>query len=575
MRTYGKVSLDGESLVVEAVPHVAIRVKRTFGGVGRLAVGALKIKATPASARDLAWFLTRFPMDLGRGVKSTLRDLVAAHKRMESAVDEVAAPTYVPAPRPLALPLRRYQRKAVDLALSTGRLLLADDVGLGKTPSGIGALSDPSCRPGVVVTLTDLPQQWKGELDKFLPGLTIKVPKRAVPEDADRVWLERSHPDVVLLNYAKLAGWAESLAPMARSVIFDEVQELRTGRSSAKGRGAYELSKRARLRMGLSATPIYNYGGEVWNVLDVLEPGCLGTWDEFVTEWCHGSSRHDRKASVNEPEAFGAMLVENGLVLRRTGSDPEVKDEVPELEKPAMIPHLIRLSGRELTALHDAKSAAAEYARVLLREGGNPLEKGEAAREIDHRMRQATGIAKAKAVAAFVRMLVENGEQVLLYGWHHAVYRLWAEHLEGIKCASYTGEDTQSDRKRAKHLFESGYARVLFMSLRAGAGLEGLQRACWNVVFGELDWSPGVHRQCIGRLWRPGQERRVVAWFLHADDGADPVMVDVLGLKQEQQSAIMDPGAPLFSAQRDDPREALRRLARACLEREGVAPEVN
>src|SRR5579884_3848269 len=43
------------------------------------------------------------------------------------------------------------------------------------------------------------------------------------------------------------------------------------------------------------------------------------------------------------------------------------------------------------------------------------------------------------------------------------------------------------------------------MSLRSGAGLDGLQEDCTVGVFGELDWSPEQHRQCIGRLDRDGQ----------------------------------------------------------------------
>jgi hypothetical protein len=69
------------------------------------------------------------------------------------------------------------------------------------------------------------------------------------------------------------------------------------------------------------------------------------------------------------------------------------------------------------------------------------------------------------------------------------------------------------------------------MSLRSGAGLDGLQKRCSTMVFGELDWSPGVHHQCIGRLDREGQEQPVTAMFLVCDDGSDPPMMEVLGLK--------------------------------------------
>jgi SNF2 family DNA or RNA helicase len=93
----------------------------------------------------------------------------------------------------------------------------------------------------------------------------------------------------------------------------------------------------------------------------------------------------------------------------------------------------------------------------------------------------------------------------------------------------------------AKEAFVRGDSPVLILSLRSGAGLNGLQESASSIVFGELDWSPGVHEQCIGRLHRHGQSRSVAAYFLIADDGADPVIAEALGLKREQVEGIRDP----------------------------------
>lgn len=51
-------------------------------------------------------------------------------------------------------------------------------------------------------------------------------------------------------------------------------------------------------------------------------------------------------------------------------------------------------------------------------------------------------------------------------------------------------------------------------------------------MFGELDWSPGVHDQCIGRLDRDGQIKQISAYYLLADSGSDPIISDVLGIKK-------------------------------------------
>jgi protein gp37 len=190
--------------------------------------------------------------------------------------------------------------------------LLADDVGLGKTASSIAGLTDPSLLPAVVVTLAHLPRQWQQEIEKFAPQLTTHIIKKGTPYKITKGSLPgvEGFPDVIIINYHKLAGWAETLAGLARSLIFDEVQELRRSESN-KYMAARTLAYKAGHRIGLSATPIYNYGGEFYNVINILAPGKLGTREEFYREWC-GYGFGD-KATIKDPKAFGAYLKESGV----------------------------------------------------------------------------------------------------------------------------------------------------------------------------------------------------------------------------------------------------------------------
>jgi hypothetical protein len=114
----------------------------------------------------------------------------------------------------------------------------------------------------------------------------------------------------------------------------------------------------------------------------------------------------------------------------------------------------------------------------------------------------------------------------------------------------FTGSESPVQKEEARQAFLSDQGSVLIMSLRAGAGIDGLQHKCRTVVFGELDWSPGVHEQCVGRIHRDGQPDPVVAYFLVSDFGADPIIVDVLGVKRAQIDGVRDPNAALVEAGR-------------------------
>ena len=118
----------------------------------------------------------------------------------------------------------------------------------------------------------------------------------------------------------------------------------------------------------------------------------------------------------------------------------------------------------------------------------------------------------------------------------------------------------------------AGDSKVMLISLRAGAGIDGLQHVCSTVVFGELDWSPGVHEQCIGRAHRDGQTEPVMAYFLISDSGSDPIVSDVLGVKREQIEGVRNPGDNLVE-RIDTGENQLRRLASEFLKSRGISTE--
>lgn len=559
MRTYGTLEFQkgiGDGWwAIRGEPHLLLRLKRIFGRVNAKAHGVITLSHSPEVCRDLEWFADRYPLTIDDASRDILTQGARVHRDAILRLEQILDPTYVPETAPLALPARSYQAREAALLLSTGGLLIADDVGLGKTAAAIAAVADPRARPAVVVTLTHLPGQWEDEFAKFAPDLRIFRPKtgkvRPLP-----TFLGRS-PDVVILNYHKLASWAEVLAAFARTIVFDEVQELRHS-GSAKYTAAEHVAGRASFRLGLSATPIYNYGGEMFNVLNLLRPGCLGNWQEFYQEWCTG---HDKKVRLKDPKAFGAWARESGVMVRHTRA--EVGRELPSVIK---VPHRIPC---DRAALDSVADSAAELARIILTQADTARgEKWQAAEQLSVLLRQATGIAKAPYVADFVRLLAESEERIVLCGWHREVYDIWLSKLADLKPILYTGSETTAQKEKAKAAFLSGDARILVLSLRSGAGLDGLQAVCSAIVFGELDWSPGVHEQCIGRLHRDGQANPVVAYFLAAEDGADPAIAETLGLKREQVEGLRNPHAELLE-QLETTGDHTRRLAELYLRQVG------
>lgn len=537
---------------ITARPDVMIRVRRLFPRASTYSGGTIKILDTPEVGRDLEWLLGRWPLDITHSDRARLTLSADTHRNTETAVHAILSGErpHLPFAEP-ARPPRDYQLVAADLALTTGHLLLADDVGLGKTMSSLLVLREPEALPALVVCLPHLQRQWQDELWKTLPGLQPHIVKTLDPYDpAERCGLKGRAPDVLILPYSKLRGWGDTLAGRVRTVIFDEMQELRHP-DTAKYQAAHTISAPCVYRVGATATPVYNYGGEIYHLMELLAPGSLGDEREFGREWCGGARGLDTKTRVSDPAALGIYLRENGLMLRRTRKD--VGRELPDVLR---VPHSIDADEH---VLDDFALDAVELAELIVSRSAAKEELWRARGEFDWKMRHATGVAKAPYVADFTRLLLEADEQVVLFGWHRDVYEIWGDRLEAFNPTLYTGSESPNQKHRSFEAFRDGTSRVLFVSLRAGAGLDGLQECSNIAVFGELDWSPGIHDQCIGRLQRDGQDEPVVAYFLVSDQGADPVMAEVLNVKRSQSEPLRDPDAPLFQPVATDDR--IRQLA--------------
>ncbi len=528
--------------VLEAPPHILMRAKRVFSKAQQGPSKALHLSDSPETARDLEWFISRYePYEVSALDLERLQGRSSVHKEKESLVQRFLANPSTTRSFDLALPPRDYQKIAGDLILSTGALLLADDLGTGKTVSALCTLSDAKTLPALVVTMTSLPPQWEEQVNRFLPQLKTHVVKVGNPYDltkavAKKYKIAPQFPDVTILNYAKLARWAHTLSESGlKSVIFDEIQELRSGfgsKTPAKYQAAAMLSESAQYRSGLSATPIFNYGGEFYAVLNILFPGQLGSFEEFTREWC--SHTYGDKPRLASPKAFGEYLRGSGMMLRRTRKD--IARELPALQK---IEHTVDANPEALNKVNDA---CMELARIIL--GEKEVKKGAkmlASEELSNKLRQATGVAKVPFVAEFVKMLAESGEKILVFAWHREVYSILLDRLKEFNPLLYTGSETVGQKERAKKAFCDGDSQILLMSLRSGAGLDGLQFKCSTVVFAELDWSPGVMDQCLARVYRDGQGNPVVAYYLTANTGSDPIVSEVLGLKLQQLDGALKP----------------------------------
>ncbi len=539
---YGTLSYNRRSKcwTIKGEPCVTEMATRLFPGSERRR-GEARFTANRRMIGDVNWLMMRYPLEIAPRDRELWKKALAQareHVLLRAQAEKLPRRS-TPPEGTFEGELREFQKEGLSFLLANPRTLLADEMGLGKTVQALACLAATKEFPALVVVPPHLLRNWQTEIARFLriEGKAARVCvltglKPYQPPEAD----------VYVIHYLLLRGWKQVLPQMGfRMVIFDEIQELRHG-GTEKYSAASLLAEGCERVIGLSGTPIYNKGSEIWNVVNILDYHCLGDWESFTRAWCDGYGNH----LVRDPALLGDHLRREGLILRRTKEEvltelPPKRRLVQEIDsddkvyRELMRPVMDKLGS--LLALHpDAKE------RAMLEE---QVGRGE---------RQATGVAKAPFVAAFVRALEDSGEKVLLFAHHHAVMDIYRKELAAYRPVFITGRESTGQKEEAVARFMEGRTNLCVISLRAASGLNLQRGSC--VVFGELDWSPAVHSQAEDRAHRMGQKDSILCYYLVAPQGSDRDMQDALGLKVSQFVALMGDQTPKLSSIQDAQKAA-------------------
>lgn len=201
---------DGMWGVGHLKPHVAMRFKDVFKGIPFGSTPPFQLRDRLDIATDLDWFMQRYPLDMDQHTRQALDERLYLHAEQQRAVTQILTQRYEPSLvtgfRPGEAP-EPYQLRAADLFKETGRLLLMDDVGLGKTVSFLASIADGWGLPAAVVVQPHLSTQWvKQYIERFTHLKAIEVTKTR-PHKLQSA-------DMYVFRYTNIAGWVDYFGQM-------------------------------------------------------------------------------------------------------------------------------------------------------------------------------------------------------------------------------------------------------------------------------------------------------------------------------------------------------------------------
>lgn len=507
-------------------------------------VGERCVPDNISAAEHLQWIMMRYPLKiLSPEIWSKKTEIISEITKKKQSLRTLTDSVNIdPQFTGTLLP---FQKKGVDFLLKTnGCALVADEMGLGKTIEALSYLvTCPDGFPCLIIAPLVTLVNWEREIERFIKtssGKPFSVTKirsgKKGPLTGQRTLSEiGGNAQIYLINYDLVSRRRDDLAKIPfKTIIADECQHLRNpgSQKTAAARELVDLQS-VRHRIGLSGTPCYNHGVEIWSICDFINPGMLGTLSEFRSEFIYS---FDPKGSIvaSKRGALYEMLSESVMIRRRKS---DVLTDLPDKTRYRQQIDIDKgyyesEMRKNLAKLHERLEAA--QARTDFK----AIAETSAYTEFKGNERIAAGVAKVPYVVEFVTAMMENEEPLVVFCHHIAVHDALKEKLAAYKPSCIIGGQTDLQRQFEIDQFQNGKTKLMIAGLRAGNVGINLTKANY-VVFAELDWSPAIHRQAEDRLHRIGQKNAVFAYYLEGKGTLDEKIVGVLTDKTLELDEIL------------------------------------
>jgi len=262
--------------------------------------------------------------------------------------------------------LKPYQVEAVAKMVERKKMLVAYEMGLGKTPMTIAALeqlkeNDDINKPILVIALSSLKYQWEKEVLKFSDATTQVIDGNKTQRETQ--WMKGTEQNsYVICNYESVVNdWNFIQAYQWGAVVCDEATAIK-GFKAQRSKYVKKLSKEVKVRFALTGTPIENgRPEELYSIMQFVDPNVLGRFDLFDQTFIVRNHFGGVQRYRNLPIFHEKM---KQVAVRKTQKDSDVAPYLPKTIhlEPILVPldkhnkELYKtISGHLIQELHEAK----------------------------------------------------------------------------------------------------------------------------------------------------------------------------------------------------------------------------
>lgn len=428
-----------------------------------------------------------------------------------------------------------YQIETVKKALKyfRGRVLLCDEVGLGKTIEAGMVIKEYLMRDMVrnvlILTPPSLVSQWKEEMQMKFGIDFVTTDEIEAMDDPEGFWKGR-----YLIASLHTAKSKKNMPLVTRQfydlLVVDEAHHLRN-RSTLSWKLVNQIQKRFILL--LSATPLQNNLIELFNLITLLKPGQFKTEKLFRHEYL---MKGNLRIPANKDKLRELL---RDVMIRNTRSAIDLK--LPRRYATTMRIEPTEVERKIYRGLNDylrRNGLSRQTVNLLLREAGSsPFALKESLlhlrsegdkKEIIELIESLEDVSKGRALIDIIQKNPEEKKVIFTHYLKSIDYITDLLRRNGVPFVTFKGTLSTRDKNAAIESFKNEVP--VLVSTESGGEGRNLQ-FCNTMINFDLPWNPMRIEQRIGRLHRIGQTRDVFIFNLSVKETIEDYIIDILDNK--------------------------------------------
>ena len=417
--------------------------------------------------------------------------------------------------------LRHYQRRGYSWLAFLRQYgfgaCLADDMGLGKTVQTLALIqrdrSEGESRPVLLVCPTSVVNNWRKEAELFTPDLPVLVHHGTDRKKKAQFVKQAKKQAVVVSSYGLLHRDISFLSKVDwAGIILDEAQNIKNA-STKQAKAARTLN--SEYRLALTGTPVENHVGDLWSIMEFLNPGLLGSQQQF-------QRLYQRPIQVyGDTEAAERLRnLTQPFVLRRLKTDKKIISDLPDKVEMKDYCTLTKEQASLYKAVVDDLSETLAIQDGMTRRGmvlaslmklkqvcNHPAQFAGDGTTIDGRS------GKLERLTDILLETREMQERTLIFTQFAEMGMMLQRYLQdmfGEEVFFLHGGVSKKNRDKMVDRFQNDpqAPRIFVLSLKAGGTGLTLTQAN-HVIHYDRWWNPAVENQATDRVFRIGQQKNV------------------------------------------------------------------